>query len=280
MYQSFAFLVLSFVCFVLACVSTTSVLLLRVSRAVMSITTNVPETIQLNVGGESFTVLLSTIATGDYFKNILSIHDGVNPVFVNRSPVLFRAVLHFIVYRAFRVPVPFSPTDVADELRFFGFSVPVCSATVEWHRLNSVEPLTAAQEALVSELCSRVLRPLSEVPQAVIVVPSLDSLVERAKGLFPNVKFALAICCRSFVLSDELHALLSAWPSCESRMASRIASVLKREHCESSLVVTKGSLVAVDCSSIVLRLEEDCDSFRRSLLDEVVVFGNVVICTF
>lgn len=169
-------------------------------------------------------------------------------IVVDRSPDFFAVVLHFLRYRRWRFPPeldgPQFRSDVFDEMEFFGFGVPLCSATLRWHTSGSSGTSASGAATIVgvrcdpafAALCQRAVDPLfvaslatavngsgnnggvgSRVLQprvSVVVAPTVETVL-RAFGSAlprPNLKYKLAIALRGCVQCDAAAELLLRGP--------------------------------------------------------------------
>eukprot|EP00672_Neobodo_designis_P018371 CAMPEP_0174833634 /NCGR_PEP_ID=MMETSP1114-20130205/4357_1 /TAXON_ID=312471 /ORGANISM="Neobodo designis, Strain CCAP 1951/1" /LENGTH=323 /DNA_ID=CAMNT_0016067525 /DNA_START=98 /DNA_END=1069 /DNA_ORIENTATION=+ len=118
---------------------------------------------------------------------------------IDRSPVLFEAVLDFLRYGRWRIPPGVSAFDVFDEFDFYGYAVPASSTTLAWHRqrkeaaaslatLDTALPSPAARARLEALLCR-----CFEEDAPVLLLPS-PHVVEQQLGDFglPALKVKLA----------------------------------------------------------------------------------------
>ena len=125
------------------------------------------ETVILNVGGTTFATTASTLigatssksesqetrdatrtSSANYFSGLLSPafrgDQGTtqNPLVVDRDPMFFGVILHYLRYGVWRWPPQFAGNeqfqfDVFDEMAFYGIPVPISSATLGWYRAQS-----------------------------------------------------------------------------------------------------------------------------------------------
>eukprot|EP00760_Papus_ankaliazontas_P000533 PhM_4_TR10093/c0_g2_i1/m.19698 len=177
--------------------------------------------VSLNVGGRSFCVLQSTLVPTDTCENYFSglfagqFNDaaddgGGRGVFMlDRDPDIFSEVLFFLRYGYFRLENE-TPLAVFDDLAFFGYDVPVCSASMQWHGIRHQKAELCKQPSSVVDplrrlaaLIIRSARPSEQFPLThfkVRLCPDLDEMV-KACGSLPSIKVYLALAIKEHCLS-------------------------------------------------------------------------------
>lgn len=132
----------------------------------------------------------------------------LGPFQLDRSPVLFRAVVHFLRYRNWRFSCSASTTaasleqpqllavtldDVLDEFTYYGYEVPPSSVTLAWRRRRRAAACWLAQLRGVPELHQRlvdVVLQAFETDQPVVILPSASQL--EADICLPSARVKLA----------------------------------------------------------------------------------------
>eukprot|EP00755_Sulcionema_specki_P039095 Sspe_Gene.24146::Locus_9498_Transcript_2_3_Confidence_0.333_Length_1231::g.24146::m.24146 len=104
--------------------------------------------VKLNVGGTRFMTLKSTLLprndTPSYFRVLLSntVPVGVDEegaIFVDRDPVLFSSILHYLRTHEWVCPPGRRPDEVLNEARYYGVTISPCDFTVPWIRSHRKE---------------------------------------------------------------------------------------------------------------------------------------------
>ena len=141
--------------------------------------------VTLDVGGTMFRASRATLrcdsaCAPNYFSANLSgrwdptdgpaVGSAARPLFVDRPPHLFVAVLHFLRTGQIVPQLTGLPADrttrtlqeICDELEYFGITVPFCAQSIQWH--HNKEELLRCQHAMsaaqVAALCSTLVDPL------------------------------------------------------------------------------------------------------------------------